>query len=102
MTIEYYLNHVSHSHLLMSSRIKHIIDSFFFSLTVIAIFFCKNHMWSERLRLLLQSFKLKSFYITITMDISLIYISKEKVSERIILLEFSSLKVSFTPRVKFA
>ena len=63
MTIEYYLNHVSHSHLLMSSRIKHIIDSFFFSLTVIAIFFCKNHMWSERLRLLLQSFlKLKSFY----------------------------------------
>ena len=47
----------------MSSQIKHIIDCFFFSLTVIAIFFYKKHTWSERLRLLLQSFlKLKSFY----------------------------------------
>ena len=34
------------------------------------------------------------FYITFTMDILLIYNSKDKVSERIILLEFSSLKVS--------
>jgi len=37
-----------------------------------------------------------------TMDISLIYNSKDKVSERIILLEFSSYKSFFTPRVKIA
>ena len=32
----------------------------------------------------------KFFYVTITMDTSLIYNSKDKVSECIILLEFSS------------
>ena len=36
------------------------------------------------------------------MDISLIYNSKDKVSELIILLEFSSYKSFFTPRVKIA
>jgi len=36
------------------------------------------------------------------MDISLIYNSKDKVSERIISLEFSSYKSFFTPRVKIA
>jgi len=45
------------------------------------------------LRLLLQSF-LK------LCDISFIYNSKDKVSERIISLEFSSYKSFFTPRVK--
>jgi len=45
---------------------------------------------------------LKLFYITITMDISLIYNSKDKVSERIILLEFSSYKSFFTLCVKIA
>ena len=36
------------------------------------------------------------------MDISLIYNSKDKVSERIILLEFSSYKSFFTPHGKIA
>ena len=36
------------------------------------------------------------------MDILLIYNSKDKVSERIILLEFNSYKSFFTPRVKIA
>ena len=36
------------------------------------------------------------------MDISLIYHSIEKISERFILLEFSSYKSFFTPRVKIA
>mgnify|MGYP006890280943 CR=1 FL=1 len=36
------------------------------------------------------------------MDNSFIYNSKDKVSERIILLEFSSYKSFFTPRVKIA
>jgi len=50
----------------------------------------KKPMWSERLRLLQQSFLKLFLYVTITMDISIIYNSKDKVSERIILLEFSS------------
>jgi len=36
------------------------------------------------------------------MDISFIYNINEKISERIILLEFSSYKSFFTPRVKIA
>ena len=36
------------------------------------------------------------------MDISLIYNSKDKVSERIILLKFSSYKTCFTSHVKIA
>ena len=36
------------------------------------------------------------------MDTSLIYNSKGKVSERIILLEFSSYRSVFTPRVEIA
>jgi len=34
------------------------------------------------------------------MDISIIYNNKKNISERIILLEFSSYKSFFTPRVK--
>jgi len=36
------------------------------------------------------------------MDISFIYNSNEKISERIILLKLSSYKSFFTPRVKIA
>ena len=63
-----FLNHVSHSHLLMSSRIKRYWFFLFFVNGDHHIFATKKHTWSERLRL-----HLKVFDITITMDILLIY-----------------------------
>ena len=67
------INHVSHSYLSMSSRIKHDWFFLFFVNSDRHIFPQKTRTWSERLRLLLQSFLFKVFDITITMDISLIY-----------------------------
>ena len=68
---------------------------------MIAIFFrIKTHVvWKIEIIAAILSQTSKFLY---TMDISLIYNSKDKVSERIILLEFSSYKSFFSPRVKIA
>ena len=70
---------------------------------MIAIFFrIKTHVvWKIEIIAAIVS-QTSVFYITITTDFSLIYNSKDKVSERIILLEFSSYKSFFSPRVKIA
>ena len=80
------------------------MDPFYFSLTTIAIFSRKKNEHGLKIEIFYcnRFSNLKVFDITITMDISLIYNSKDKVSERIILLEFSSYKRVFTPRVKIA
>ena len=71
---------------------------------MIAIFFrIKTHVvWKIDIIAATVSQTSNFLYITVTMDISLIYNSKDKVSERIILLEFSSYKSFFSPRVEIA
>ena len=89
------INHVSHSHLSMSSQIKYDCFFLFFVNCDWDIFPQKNARGLKDWDYYCNRFlNLEVFDITITMDISLIYNSKDKVSECIISLEFSSLKVS--------
>jgi len=85
----------------MSLQIKHYLSFPFFANWDHHIFTQKNAPGLKDWDYYCNSFSnFKVFDTTITMDISFIYISKDKVLERIISLKFSSYNSFFTPRGK--
>ena len=91
------LNHLSHSYLLNYWSFPFFVNG------DRHIFPHKNGRGLKDLNYCCNRFSnFKVFYITIKMDISLIYKSKDKVSELIISLEFSSYRNFFSLRAKFA